>query len=394
MAFSEKQREYLRNATRRWNVKTGATRSGKTFLDYTVIPKRIESCRGDGLIVLLGNTRGTLERNILDPMRAIWGGRLVGTISSANTVRIFGKKCYALGAEKVSQVSKLQGAGIEYCYGDEVTTWNADVFQMLKSRLSCSHSRFDGTCNPDNPRHWFKEFLDSDADIYHQHYTIDDNPFLEPAFVEALKKEYAGSVYYDRFILGKWAMAEGRIYDMFRPDADAAEDTEREYTAWYVSMDYGTQNPTAMLLWGRCGGVWYAVREYYHSGRESRRQKTDEEYYADLDGFIGGVPVRAVIVDPAAASMIACIRRHGKYRVLPAKNEVLDGIRSTGSALRAGTVRICRRCVKTLEEIEGYVWDAKAAEHGEDRPLKADDHAMDALRYFVQTTIKYPVTVR
>lgn len=213
--ISPKQQEFLQNCNHRWNIKTGATRSGKTFLDYTVIPKRILKCRGEGLIVLLGNTKGTLERNILEPMRAIWSPALVGQIGSNNTVQIFGKKCHALGADKISQVSKLQGAAFEYCYGDEITTWHEDVFQMLKSRLSCPNSHFDGTCNPGNPQHWFKKFLDSDADIYRQAYTIDDNPFLAPEFVENLKREYAGTVYYNRFILGEWAAAEGVIYQDF-----------------------------------------------------------------------------------------------------------------------------------------------------------------------------------
>mgnify|MGYP003277042029 CR=1 FL=1 len=224
MSFSPKQQEFLMNCNHRWNIKTGATRSGKTFMDYTVIPKRIIKCQGNGLIILLGNTKGTLERNILEPMRSIWSPSLIGQISSNNTVNIFGKKCYALGADKISQVSKLQGAAFEYCYGDEITTWHEDVFQMLKSRLSCPNSRFDGTCNPDNPHHWFKKFLDSDADIYQQAYTIDDNPFNDSDFVENLKREYNGTVYYNRFILGKWAAAKGIIYQEFATSIAAGGD--------------------------------------------------------------------------------------------------------------------------------------------------------------------------
>jgi len=219
MALSSKQREFLAHCGHRWNIKTGATRSGKTFMDLThTIPNRIDACRGEGLIVLLGNTKGTLERNILDPMRQLWGPRLVGQIGSDNTVRLFGKKCYALGADNKKHVARIQGAAFEYCYGDEITTWSEDVFNMLKSRLSCEHSHFDGACNPDNPRHWFKRFLDSGADLFCQAYTIDDNPFLPPAFVAHLKQEYAGTVYYPRFILGQWAAAEGVIY---RPFADS-----------------------------------------------------------------------------------------------------------------------------------------------------------------------------
>ena len=218
MPLTKKQQEYLLNCSHRWNVKTGATGSGKSFVDYTVvIPKRILASKGEGLLVLLGNTKGTLERNILSPMREFWTHDLVGEISSDNTVKIFGKKVYALGADNKKHVSRIQGATFEYVYGDEVTTWSEDVFQMLKSRLRCNHSRFDGTCNPDNPQHWFKKFLDSDADIYQQSYIIDDG-MLPASTVSEMKKEYAGTVYYDRFILGLWKSAEGVIYSQFADD--------------------------------------------------------------------------------------------------------------------------------------------------------------------------------
>ena len=168
---------------------------------------------------MLGNTQGTIERNVLEPMRSIWGS-LVGTISSNNKAKLFGRDVYVLGADKKNQVARIQGAGIEYCYGDEITTWSQDVFQMLKSRLDKPNSCFDGTCNPDSPNHWFKEFLDSKANIYHQHYTIDDNPFLTDEFVTALKQEYYGTVYYNRFILGQWVRAEGAIYKLFAGSPD------------------------------------------------------------------------------------------------------------------------------------------------------------------------------
>lgn len=215
MRLSPKQKEFWNNSHARWNIKTGATRSGKTYLDYYIIPKRIRECSGAGLVVLLGNTQSTIERNILEPMRNIWGSGLVGTISSNNKAKLFGKEVHIIGADKKNQVARIQGAGIEYAYGDEITTWSQEVFQMLKSRLDKPNSCFDGTCNPDNPTHWFKEFLDSGANIYHQHYTIDDNPFLTPEFVTSLKQEYCGTVYYNRFILGQWTRAEGAIYKLF-----------------------------------------------------------------------------------------------------------------------------------------------------------------------------------
>ena len=159
LILTKKQREFWKNANHRWNIKEGATRSGKTYLDYFLIPRRIMACRGDGLILLIGNTKGTLTRNVLEPMRDIWGEENVGRVKGDSTVMLFGKKCHILGADRETAVSKLQGAGIEYCYGDEVTTWNKQVFEMLKSRLDKPNSCFDGTCNPAGPSHWFLKFL-------------------------------------------------------------------------------------------------------------------------------------------------------------------------------------------------------------------------------------------
>lgn len=385
MRLSDKQKEFWRSCNRRWNVKTGATRSGKTYLDYYLIPRRIRACTDDGLILLLGNTKGTLERNILDPMRQIWGA-LVGNIGSDNKVTLFGRQCYALGADKVNQVSKIQGAGFQYVYGDEITTWHQDVFQMLKSRLDKPNSCFDGTCNPDGPNHWFKTFLDSDADIYCQHYTIDDNPFLKPEFVDNLKREYAGTVYYDRFILGKWALAEGLVYPMFSAAhvyRDAPwTDEQGEY---YISIDYGTLNPTSMGLWRLYNGKAFRLKEYYYSGRENKYQLTDEEYYAALDELAGGRVIQSVVVDPSAASFIATIRRHGKYSVRKANNAVLDGIRYTATAINNGKILIHESCKDCLRELRSYRWDASA---GVDKVVKEDDHACDDLRYMAYTILR------
>jgi len=224
MLLTPKQAEYLRECHHRWNFKGGATRSGKTYLDYRyVIPKRIRERIGlPGLTFVLGVTKATIERNVLEPMRRIYGDALVGYISSDNTVNLFGERVYALGAEKLSQVSKLRGASVKYCYGDEVADWGKDVFDLLKSRLDQSYSCFDGTFNPKDPLHWLKLFLDSDADIFYQQYSIDDNPFLSEVFVRELKKEYSGTVLYDRYILGKWAASEGALfikYPTFTSDA-------------------------------------------------------------------------------------------------------------------------------------------------------------------------------
>ena len=247
MALSSKQIEYLQSCSHRWNIKVGATGSGKSWLDYAVVvPKRLLALRGQGAAVMLGNTQGTLSRNILDPMREIWGECLVGTISSDNTALLFGRRVHILGADNKKHVARIQGMTIEYAYGDEMTTWNEEVFQMLKSRLRCGHSYFDGTANPADPHHFVKQFIDSDADVYCQTSTIDDNPFLPPSFVANLKTEYAGTVYYNRFILGQCAASEGIIYRLFA-DSIASDDKRFLWPAetmprpWrvHIGVDFG-----------------------------------------------------------------------------------------------------------------------------------------------------------
>ncbi len=225
MGFSAKQREFFREATHRWNVKSGATRSGKTYGDYfDALPIKIRDLRGrQGLYVILGNTKLTIQRNIIEPLQAIWGTELVGDIKADNTAKIFGEKVHCLGAEKITALNRVRGSSWKYLYGDEAATWNEHVFDMAKSRLDRPYSRAYLTNNPDNPNHWFYKFIHSNVDVYLQEYTIDDNPYLDPGFVENLKREYRGTVYYDRYILGRWVRAEGGCFPSFRHNKTSDE---------------------------------------------------------------------------------------------------------------------------------------------------------------------------
>ena len=398
--FSEKQNEFFNNASHRWNLQVGATRSGKTYTGFFMIPKRIRKrINKDGLSVILGVSKTTIERNVLEPMRNMYGSSLVGNISSNNTCYLFGEMVHCLGAEKVSQVSKLRGASIKYCYGDEVADWNPEVFELLKSRLDKPYSRFDGALNPESPHHWLKNFIDSDADIYNQQYTIFDNPFLTDEFVQNLCREYEGTVYYKRYILGEWALAEGLIYPMYQtaivdslPDQRASE--------YVVSIDYGTMNAFAAILWSKRGDTWYAEREYYYSGRDTGLQKTDQEYAEDLDKWIqdiweerkehrtfsmlAGDVVQKIptIIDPSAASFITLLKKNEWSKVRQADNAVLDGIRETAVALQIGRVKVLNSLVNWKKEIGGYVWDNSEKD---EKPIKINDHLMDSMRYFVKT---------
>lgn len=388
--LSRKQSEYILNADARYNLKIGAVRSGKSFVDIVhMIPKRLITVADDpGLNLFLGVSKETIERNVLQPMREQYTDELVGTINNRNIAYVCGVPVYCLGAEKITQVAKIQGMSVKYCYGDEIAKWNPEVFYMLQSRLDKPYSRFDGSCNPEYPGHWLKQFIDrEDIDLYLQHYTIFDNPFLPTEFVENLCKEYAGTVYYGRYIKGEWTLAEGLIYPMYQEAI--AEPPEGNPEERCISIDYGTMNAFAAILWESHGKVWYAVREYYYSGRDTGTQKTDEEYAQDLERWLSDIKGRLkVYIDPSAASFIAQLRRRvddnavHRYAVIPADNDVLDGIRDTATCMRRGTIKISPQLVNWVKEAQGYVWDGS---EGVERPVKIADHLMDATRYLIRT---------
>lgn len=386
--FSKKQNEFIVKATHRYNFKVGAVRSGKSYVDIAqIVPSRLRAVKDfDGLNFIIGVSKETIERNVLQPMREIYTSAVVGTINSRNIANVCGVPVYCIGAEKISQLAKIQGASIKYCYGDEIAKWNPEIFAMLQSRLDKPYSKMDGACNPEYPGHWLKQFIDrDDIDLYIQKYKIFDNPFLSKEFVENLCKEYAGTVYYGRYIEGEWTLAEGLIYPMYN---DAIKEPPEcvQPTEYCLSMDYGTMNAFAGLLFAKYGDVWYAIREYYYSGRDTGKQKTDEEYARDIDAWIADIlPGQRIttIIDPSAASFIALLRkRDHRYKVLPADNDVLDGIRETANAMFNGYIAISPKLKNWVKEAGGYVWDDKCLD---DRPLKENDHLMDAMRYFVKT---------
>lgn len=402
--LTAKQAEYIRNAHHRWNVACGAVRSGKSHcqISYCIPSRLLERHNLRGLKVILGATRANIERNILQPLRDIYGDSVATSINSQNNARILGEKVYCIGADNIRQVAKIRGSEIAYCAIDEATDINEEVFEMLKSRLSLPWSCADITTNPASPNHWFKEFLDSaenGVDIYCQNYTIYDNPFLPEDYIHNLEAEYAGSVWYDRYILGKWTLAEGLIF----PNHEKAlvEEIPSEPQEYAISLDYGTSNPFAALLWERHGNAWYAVKEIYYSGRDTGVQKTDDEYLRMLEELIEPIKPNLyergysawgdtgeiinrlpVVVDPSAASFIALLRQSKWFRVREADNSVIDGIRNTSTAIERGTIKVSVNCKNWLNEARSYIWDESAIE---DRPIKDNDHLMDSMRYFVQT---------
>ncbi len=401
MLFSTMQKEYLNNATRRWNIKSGATRSGKTYLDYYVIPKRIRRVKGgEGLVVLLGNTKGTLQRNIIEPLQKIWGINLVKDIGADNTSLMFGEKVYCLGADKISQVDKIRGSSIKYCYGDEVVTWHQDVFNMLKSRLDKSYSAFDGTCNPDNPNHWFKKFLDSDADIYLQNYTIDDNPFLPNSVKENLKKEYFGTVFYDRYISGKWVTAEGLIYKLIADNPESyminPEDLPELHSV-NVGEDFGGNKSGHAIVCSGIGedGVLYVTNAIY---REAKGTTTEEVIKWSIQAFediYKDVGQRfAIYPDSAEQMMINSLRKRTQFSIYNSlKLPIIGRIRALNILLAQKRVRFVRGKTEVLvKALTEAAWDDKSLEDKRLDNGSFNNDIIDGFEYSFEYNIRRLIT--
>ncbi len=379
-----KQRRSILESNARLNIWQGSVRSGKTFgsiirwLDYVAHGP-------PGELLMAGKTERTLKRNILDPVRELIGAdfRLV---QGQGECHIYGRRVYLAGANDERSESKIRGPTFAGAYGDELTLWPESFFKMLLSRLSVPGAKFFGTTNPDSPYHWLKHYLDrKDLDLKQWHFMLDDNPHLDPAYVDALKKEYTG-LWYKRFILGLWVLAEGAVYDMWDDDVHTVDSIPDRFDRYLVGVDYGTGNPTVFLLAGQKEQSLYVLDEYYWDSAKQGRQKTDAEYSRDLQRFVMGRTPQAICVDPSAASFILQLRRDGVRGIRQADNSVLDGIRTVASFLTAQRLFVhAKRCPNLLKEFSAYVWDPKAQQRGEDKPLKQNDHCVDALRYVCQT---------
>lgn len=404
--LTPKQIEYTQNANHRWNIKTGAVRSGKSFVDTAaVIPERIIERKGKpGLSVIIGVSKSTVERNVLKPMREIYGPKRVGNIvSSTNTAMLFGEEVYCLGAEKVSQVGKIQGASFKYVYGDEIARWNKEVFEMLKSRMDKSYSCFDGACNPENPTHWLKKFIDSDADIYLQKYTIFDNPHLPTEVVEGLCTEYKGTIYYDRLIEGKWKRAEGAIFRRFadNPEVFIRPADRLKLSRIVIGVDFG----------GNGSGHAFVATGFYPDGRIQplmSRKHMNKDFPQGIDAnilgdlflkfvqdvvIVYGMPER-VYWDNAETVLGTSIRnvcriRFPAIRVMPAaKKRIKDRIDFTVRLLGAGLFSMTEECLTLREAMEDAVWNPKSADDERLDDGSTDIDTLDAYEYTIEREIR------
>ena len=341
----------------------------------------------DSLYLMSARSLTTLKRNCLLPLQSLVGeGNFKFSINTKEG-SLYGRTIRLEGANDAQAEAKIRGLTLQGAYVDEATKVPRDFWAMLLSRLRRSNAKLFATTNPDAPSHWLKtEYIDrkDELSMLVMKFLMDDNTTLPAEYVQSIKSEYTG-IFYERFILGAWTLAEGLIYPMYE---EAQEMPPDSYASKYVlSIDYGTQNAFAGLLWGLYGKTWYAIKEYYYSGRTTGVQKTDEEYAQDMDEFIDEYlndPRQRMltIVDPSAASFITALRKRGRYKVIKAVNNVLDGIRDTASAMQTGKIKYSPECKCLITEFQGYVWDTKSQE---DRPVKVNDHGADALRYFVET---------
>ena len=372
----------------------GAVRSGKTV------------CMVDGFFLwsmaafdgqsfcICGKTVASLRRNVVLNLHD-WLGGIVTIKEKRNENKLIvsdGRHTntyFLFGGRDESSYALVQGITLAGALLDEVALMPRSFVEQVCARCSVAGSKLWFNCNPAGPEHWFyKNWIlrTQEMNALRIHFTMSDNLSLAPSIRERYERLYDG-VFYRRYILGEWCVAEGLVYQ-FDKDIHTVDVLPEEFLKrgeWYISCDYGTLNPFSAGLWCVYRGCAIRTTEYYYSGRESFSQKTDEEYYAELEKLAGDRDIRSVIVDPSAASFIACIRRHGRFSVRKAKNEVLNGIRQTAAMLQAGVIKIDIKCQDAIREFGLYRWEEK----GEvDRVVKENDHAMDDIRYFCATIMR------
>ena len=397
------------NQLKRLNLLEGSVSSGKTWISLVLWAFWVKTMPQDALYMMCAKSLTTLKRNCLLLLQELVGESNFTFSISTKEGQLFGRKILLEGANDIRSEGKIRGLTLQGAYCDELTQFPEDFFTMLLSRLRMAGAKLIATTNPDAPSHWLKvKYIDraDELDLLDVKFLLDDNTTLPADYVENIKKEYIG-VFYERFILGLWTLAEGIIYPMYKDAViDALPVDEKGQVLpvqeYMVSIDYGTMNAFAALLWAKRGDTWIAEKEYYYSGRSKGLTKTDQEYSDDLKVWIadawesqkanpvhtalgGGSVQRKIktIIDPSAASFIALLGKTEWARVLPADNDVINGIMETARALQSGKIKFLNTLKNWQGEAGGYVWDDKSVE---DKPKKEKDHLMDSMRYFVKTT--------
>lgn len=392
--ISQKQKKILAFPYSKYDalICDGAVRSGKTsIMMWAFVDWAMREFNGQRFGIC-GKTVDSASKNIVVPFISMSLAKEQYTLrwrradkvlevrrgASTNYFEVFGGK-------DESSFALIQGRTLAGVLLDEVALMPRSFVEQALARCSVDGARMWFSCNPDSPRHWF--FIEwikqhDKHNALYLHFEMRDNPGLSEKTIARYENMYTG-VFYDRYIRGLWVVAEGLIYNL---DDCNIVDAVAENGEYYISCDYGTLNPFSAGLWCWDGKTATRIREYYYSGRDNQASKTDEEYYKELENLAGDSPIKAVIVDPSAASFIEVIRRHKRFAVKKAVNDVIPGIMTTARYLQDGTIKIHRSCEDAIREFGLYRWDEKAEE---DKPIKENDHAMDDIRYFVMTILKY-----
>lgn len=393
--ISDKQRKIMAFPYSKYDalICDGAVRSGKTsIMMWAFVKWAMENFSGQRFGIC-GKTVDSASKNIVVPFTSMSRAKKLYTVRWRRSDKILEVRHGAVtnyfevfGGKDESSYALIQGRTLAGVLLDEVVLMPRSFVEQALTRCSVDGAKLWFSCNPGSPQHWFyTEWITrhKERNALYLHFEMTDNPGLTQKTLERYQSMFSG-VFYDRYVRGLWVLAEGLVYPMF--------DKERNVTAerggqgqYYVSIDYGTLNPTAFGLWRVRNGEAVMEKEYYHSGRETNRQKTDEEYYQDLERFTEGYKIERVIVDPSAASFIECIRRHDKLSVWKANNSVLDGIRLVGALLKAGRLKFHESCTNTFREFGLYSWDSDSPE---DKVIKENDHLMDSVRYFAMTVLR------
>ncbi len=369
----------------------GAVRSGKTLCMSVSFVTWAFSTFSDCSFALCGKTISSLRRNvvtvILPVLREL--GFECDEKYSKNLIEIsYGgatNRFYLFGGKDEGSAALIQGMTLAGVLLDEVTLMPRSFVEQALARCSVEGSKLWFNCNPEHPMHWFHEEWIKKKDeknCCYLHFTMKDNPSLTPAIIRRYEKLYSGA-FYERFVLGRWVAAQGCVYPMFSQEKHVVH-PPAGFEKYYISCDYGTVNPSSFGLWGENGGKWYRIKEYYFDSRAEGSQKTDSEHYAALCELADGLEIEAVIVDPSAASFIECIRRGRRFDVIPAKNDVIDGIRRVSDCLKDGRILFSPECKASIREFGLYRWESSSSK---DAVRKENDHAMDDIRYFVSTVL-------
>lgn len=370
----------------------GAVRSGKTFcMSLSFFAWAFYSFSGHDF-ALCGKTIRSLKRNMVTPIIPVLksiGFECEEKVSSNILIVRYGRvenRFYLFGGKDESSASLIQGMTLSGVLFDEVALMPRSFVEQALARCSVNGSKFWFNCNPEYPQHWFYLEWIKKAEqkkALYLHFTMDDNPSLSQEVKSRYESLYSG-VFYQRFVKGEWVAVHGAVYPFMDKDEMYCDAPSGKFARFAISCDYGTVNPASFGLWGEQCDAWYRIDEYYFDSRKRGFQKTDEEHYRELERLAGERKIDSVIVDPSAASFIEVIRRHGKYKVIPADNNVVNGIRKVSQALKDGKIKISKNCGDSRREFSLYRWDTRG---GADAPVKENDHAMDDIRYFVTSMI-------